>query len=67
MNISSYILRLGAILGKNSSNNWLSSVRDRVKENNDITFTTQNLYIIIVFMWMMFAYPLRKILKKKYF
>ena len=38
MNISSYILRLGAILGKNSSNNWLSSVRDRVKENNDITF-----------------------------
>ena len=45
MNISSYILRLSAILGNNSSNNWLSSVRDSVSENSDVTFfNPQSIY-----------------------
>ena len=38
MDISLYILRLSAIFGENSSNNWLSSIRESVKKNNDVTF-----------------------------
>ena len=32
MDISLYILRLSAIFGENSSNNWLSSIRESVKK-----------------------------------
>lgn len=44
LNISTYVIRSCAILHSNSKNNWLSTLKDRVLLNQDITLYNKNNY-----------------------
>jgi nucleoside-diphosphate-sugar epimerase len=44
LNISTYIIRSCAILHSNSKNNWLSTLKDCVLLNQDITLYNKNFY-----------------------
>ena len=64
LNISTYILRISAILGDTSSNNWLSSLREKVKKNNDVEFfNPKSLYNNCISMYDIYL-SVNKILKK---